>query len=208
MHADTIGEGYFETEPLIFPCVCQPLCAPNARWQAAGDVVMATGMMRIGMGYDVHRLVAGRPLILGGVRIPYERGLLGHSDADVLVHAVCDALLGAAGLGDIGTHFPDTDPSLAGIDSLVLLERCAQMVTRQGFVVANLDATIFAQTPRMAPHRETMGANIARAAGIDPDRINIKATTTEGLGPFGRGEGIGAACAALLMAAAKNSSRE
>ena len=155
--------------------------------------------MRIGMGYDVHRLVAGRPLIIGGVRIPFERGLLGHSDADVLVHAVCDALLGAAGLGDIGTHFPDSDPTLAGIDSLVLLARCALMVHRGGFAIANLDATIFAQSPRMAPHREAMAANIARGAGIDPAQVNIKATTTEGLGPLGRGEGIGAACAALLL---------
>ena len=161
-------------------------------------------MMRIGMGYDVHRLVAGRPLILGGVKIPFERGLLGHSDADVLVHAVCDALLGAAGLGDIGIHFPDTDPALAGIDSRVLLERCMQMVVRKGFIVANLDATIFAQAPRMAPHREAMAANIARTVGIDPAQVNIKATTTEGLGAFGRGEGIGAACVVLLMAATKS----
>jgi len=166
---------------------------------------MASVMMRIGLGYDVHRLAAGRPLILGGVQIPHERGLLGHSDADVLVHAVCDALLGAAGLGDIGTYFPDTDPSLAGIDSLVLLARCTRMVTEKGWAVGNLDATIFAQAPRVAPFREAMAANIARAAGIDPSRVNIKATTTEGLGPFGRGEGIGAACVTLLVPAAENS---
>jgi 2-C-methyl-D-erythritol 2,4-cyclodiphosphate synthase len=156
-------------------------------------------MIRVGMGYDVHRLVTGRPLILGGVRIPFERGLLGHSDADALVHAVCDALLGAAGLGDIGTHFPDSDPSLAGIDSLVLLSRCARMVRGRGLAVANLDATIFAQAPRMAPHREAMAARIARATGLDPDQVNIKATTAEGLGPLGRGEGIAAACVALLV---------
>ncbi len=155
--------------------------------------------MRIGMGYDVHRLVAGRPLVIGGVRIPFERGLLGHSDADVLVHAVCDALLGAAGLGDIGTHFPDSDPSLAGIDSLILLERCARMIHGQGFAIGNLDATLFAQAPRMAPHRRQMEANIARSAAISPGQVNVKATTTEGLGPFGRGEGIGAACVALLL---------
>jgi 2-C-methyl-D-erythritol 2,4-cyclodiphosphate synthase len=155
-------------------------------------------MMRIGMGYDVHRLVAGRPLVIGGVQIPFAQGLLGHSDADVLVHAVCDALLGAAGLGDIGTHFPDTDPALAGIDSLVLLARSAQMVRQRGFAIGNLDATIFAQAPRMAPHRKAMTAHIARNAGIDPEQVNIKATTTEGLGPFGRGEGIGAACVALI----------
>lgn len=160
--------------------------------------------MRIGTGYDVHRLVAGRPLVLGGVQIPFERGLLGHSDADVLVHAVCDALLGAAALGDIGTHFPDTDPSLAGIDSLVLLARCVQMVGEKGWAVGNLDATLFAQAPRMAPYRAAMAANIARVAGIPPSRVSIKATTTEGLGPFGRGEGIGAACAALLVPAAEN----
>jgi len=163
-------------------------------------MVLETGMMRIGMGYDVHRLVTGRPLILGGVQIPYERGLLGHSDADVLIHAVCDALLGAAGLGDIGTHFPDSDPSLAGIDSLVLLERCTRMATEKGWAVGNLDATLFAQAPRMAPFREAMAANIARAVGIPPCRVNVQATTTEGLGPFGRGEGIGAACVALLVA--------
>jgi 2-C-methyl-D-erythritol 2,4-cyclodiphosphate synthase len=165
-------------------------------------MVLAAVMMRIGMGYDVHRLVAGRPLILGGVHIPCEQGLFGHSDADVLVHAVCDALLGAAGLGDIGTHFPDTDPSLAGIDSLVLLARCARMVARKGWAVGNLDATIFAQAPRMAPYREVMTANIARTIGINPSRVNIKATTTEGLGPFGRKEGIGAACVALLVTTA------
>jgi len=165
-------------------------------------MVMAAVMMRIGMGYDVHRLVTGRPLVLGGVTIPHEQGLLGHSDADVLVHAVCDALLGAAGLGDIGTHFPDTDPSLAGIDSLVLLVRCTRMVAKKGWTVGNLDATLFAQAPRMAPFREAMAANIARATGITPAQVNVKATTTEGLGPFGRGEGIGAACVAMLFAKA------
>jgi 2-C-methyl-D-erythritol 2,4-cyclodiphosphate synthase len=165
-------------------------------------------MMRIGMGYDVHRLVTGRPLVLGGVTIPHEQGLLGHSDADVLVHAVCDALLGAAGLGDIGTYFPDTDPSLVGIDSLVLLVRCTRMVAKKGWTVGNLDATLFAQAPRMAPFREAMAANIARATGITPARVNVKATTTEGLGPFGRGEGIGAACVALLVTTADGRQKE
>lgn len=155
---------------------------------------------RIGMGFDVHRLVADRPLVLGGVTIPFEQGLAGHSDADVLVHAVCDALLGAAGLDDIGTHFPDDDPALSGIDSLILLARTAALVRDGGYRIGNLDATLFAQAPRMAPHRAGMAANIARAAGIPADRVNIKATTTEGLGPFGRGEGIGAACIALLVA--------
>ena len=157
-----------------------------------------TTTTRIGMGFDVHRLVAGRPLVLGGETLPFDRGLAGHSDADVLVHAVCDALLGAAGLGDIGTHFPDDDPALAGIDSLILLARTAAKVRAAGYAIGNLDATLFAQAPRMAPHRQRMAANIARAAGIAAGRVNVKATTTEGLGPFGRGEGIGAACIALL----------
>ena len=159
--------------------------------------------MRIGMGFDVHRLVIGRPLVIGGVTIPFPKGLLGHSDADVLVHAVCDALLGAAGLGDIGAHFPDSDPDLAGIDSLVLLGRTCDMVRRLGLEIGNLDATVFAQAPRMAPYRDQMAANIARSAGITPARVNVKATTTEGLGPFGRGEGIGAACVALLVKVAE-----
>ncbi len=155
-------------------------------------------MMRVGMGYDVHRLVAGRKLVLGGVTIAFDKGLLGHSDADVLLHAVCDALLGAAGLGDIGAHFPDSDPRYAGIDSMKLLASTAEKVRRAGFEIGNLDATVYAQNPRISPHRKTMEENIAAALGLSPGQVNLKATTTEGLGPFGRGEGIGAACVALL----------
>ena len=155
--------------------------------------------MRIGSGYDVHRLVAGRPLVLGGVTIPFEKGLLGHSDADVLVHSVCDALLGAAGLGDIGRHFPDTDPAFKGISSLVLLERCAALLGEKGCLIQNLDATLLAQAPRIAPFCAEMEANIARAAAISPDRVNVKATTTEGLGFEGKGEGIAAHTVALIL---------
>ncbi|MBI9084332.1 MAG: 2-C-methyl-D-erythritol 2,4-cyclodiphosphate synthase [Desulfobacterales bacterium] len=154
--------------------------------------------MRIGMGYDVHRLVAGRPLVLGGVTITHETGLMGHSDADVLVHAVCDALLGAAALGDIGTHFPDTDPVFKDISSLVLLEKIAAMVRAAGFTPVNLDATLIAERPKIQPHKNEMRENIARAAGMDPGRVNLKATTTEGLGAVGREEGIAAHCIALL----------
>lgn len=154
--------------------------------------------MRIGTGYDIHRLVAGRKLVLGGVEIPFDRGLLGHSDADVLLHAVCDALLGAAGLGDIGRHFPDTDPRLEGIDSMKLLSRTVEMVREKGYAVVNADITVFAQAPKLAPYRDRIRANVARGLEIETDRVNIKATTTEGLGPMGRGEGIGAMCAALI----------
>ncbi len=157
-----------------------------------------TGQMRIGTGYDIHRLVAGRKLILGGVEIPFEKGLLGHSDADVLLHAVCDALLGAAGMGDIGRHFPDTDPRFEGIDSMKLLSRTVTMVRERGYAIVNADVTVFAQAPRLAPYRDRIRANVARGLEIEPDRVNIKATTTEGLGPMGRGEGIGAMCAALI----------
>jgi 2-C-methyl-D-erythritol 2,4-cyclodiphosphate synthase len=157
--------------------------------------------MRIGMGYDVHRLVPERRLVIGGVTIPYEKGLLGHSDADVLLHAICDALLGAAGLGDIGGHFPDTDPAYRDIDSMKLLQSTYAMVREEGWRLVNIDATIFAQAPKMAPYRRRMAANIARALGADQTRINIKATTTEGLGLIGRGEGIAAAGAVLLAPA-------
>ncbi len=155
--------------------------------------------MRVGSGYDVHKLVAGRPLILGGVTIPFEKGLLGHSDADVLVHSVCDALLGAAGFGDIGSHFPYTDPAFKGISSLVLLERCADLLKKKGWVIQNLDATVLAQAPRLAPHRADMESNIAQAAGVTKDRVNVKATTTEGLGFEGKGEGIAAHTMALIL---------
>ena len=154
--------------------------------------------MRIGMGYDVHRLVAGRPLILGGVTIPFDKGLLGHSDADVLTHAVCDALLGAAALGDIGQHFPDTQLEFKGIDSLELLRRCHRMIRKQGFGLINLDATLVAQAPKIAAFRAQMQQNLAKALEAEPARIGIKATTTEGLGYLGAGEGMAAMCVALI----------
>jgi len=156
--------------------------------------------MRIGMGYDMHRLVSGRRLILGGVKIPYEKGLLGHSDADVLTHAVCDALLGAAGLGDIGQHFPDTDSTWAGIESLKMLDRVREMLA-DNWVIANLDATVMAQAPKIGPYRETMRSRLAAVLRMDSTQINIKATTTEGLGTVGRGEGIAAQCIVLLRRA-------
>ena len=154
--------------------------------------------MRIGIGYDVHRLETGRQLILGGAVIPFEKGLQGHSDADVLVHAVCDALLGSVGLGDIGRHFPDTDPQYKDISSLRLLVRSSDLVRQQGHVVQNIDTIIFAEAPQIGPYRETMQKNLARAVEVGPSCINIKATTTEGLGPIGRGEGIGAMSVVLV----------
>ena len=153
--------------------------------------------MRIGHGYDVHKLVEGRDLILGGVKIDYEKGLLGHSDADVLLHAVSDALLGAAGLGDIGKHFPDTDPQYKGADSLVLLTVVAQRVKEAGYRVSNIDVTMIAQRPKLAPHIPQMVLNIATAVGIAPDRVNVKATTEEKLGFTG--EGLGMSCHAVCL---------
>ena len=154
--------------------------------------------MRVGHGYDVHRLAEGRKLILGGVDIPWERGLLGHSDADVLTHAVMDALLGAAGLGDIGRHFPDTDPAYAGADSLKLLAHVVALLRERGFTVGNVDATVLAQRPKLAPHIPAMRDNLARVMGVSPDRVNVKATTEEGLGFTGSGEGIAAHAVALI----------
>jgi 2-C-methyl-D-erythritol 2,4-cyclodiphosphate synthase len=154
---------------------------------------------RIGSGFDVHRLVQGRKLILGGVEIPWEKGLEGHSDADVLTHAVIDALLGAAGLGDIGRHFPDTDPAHQGADSLKLLETVWEQIRQRGYRPGNVDATLIAQAPRMAPHLEAMKGNISRVLGVELERINLKATTTERLGFTGRGEGIAAMATALLL---------
>ena len=154
---------------------------------------------RIGHGYDVHRLAEGRRLILGGVDSPWERGLLGHSDADVLTHAVMDALLGAAGLGDIGQHFPDTDPAYAGADSLKLLEHVAGLLRERGFVVGNVDATVLAQRPKLAPHIPRMRENLARAMGAEPAQVNVKATTEEGLGFTGSGEGMAAHAVCLLI---------
>ena len=151
--------------------------------------------MRIGQGYDVHRLTEGRRLILGGVEVPYEKGLLGHSDADVLVHAVMDALLGAGALGDIGQHFPDTDPAYEGVSSIALLEE-------KGYVVENIDATIIAQRPKLASYRPQMAENIARALKIDVSRVSVKATTEEGLGFTGTGEGMAAQAITLLTEAA------
>ena len=154
--------------------------------------------MRIGHGYDVHRLVEDRKLIMGGVEIPYEKGLLGHSDADVLLHAIADALLGALAMGDIGKHFPDTDPAFKGADSMKLLEHVVGLIGAKGYCVGNLDATIIAQKPKMAPYIQTMRENIARACGVEVDRINVKATTEEGLGFTGTGEGISAHAVVLL----------
>ena len=154
---------------------------------------------RIGMGYDVHKLTEGRDLILGGVKIPYEKGLLGHSDADVIVHAIMDALLGAAALGDIGQHFPDTDPAYKGISSMVLLEQVGRLLEDHNYVIENIDATIIAQKPKMMPHLPKMRENVARALGIEVDQVNIKATTEEGLGFTGTGEGISAQAICLLL---------
>lgn len=155
--------------------------------------------MRVGMGYDVHRLTEERKLILGGVEIPWEKGLLGHSDADVLVHAVMDALLGAAALGDIGKHFPDTDPAYKGISSILLLRHVTELLKKNGHAIGNVDATIIAQKPKMAPHILKMRENMAEAMGISIDCLNVKATTEEGLGFTGREEGIAAQAVCLLV---------
>ena len=154
--------------------------------------------MRVGMGYDVHKLVEGRDLIIGGVKIPHTLGLLGHSDADVLLHAIMDALLGAAALGDIGKHFPDTDPAYKGISSVKLLTHVMELLRQHHFAVGNVDAVIIAQKPKMAPHIPQMRKNLAQAMGVEEDRINIKATTEEGLGFTGRGEGIASQAICLL----------
>lgn len=154
--------------------------------------------MRIGMGYDVHRLVEGRDMIIGGVKIPYEKGLLGHSDADVLLHAISDALLGAAALGDIGKHFPDTDPAYKGISSMVLLEKVGELLEEKSFLIENIDATIIAQAPKMRPHIDAMRENIARALKIEITQVNVKATTEEGLGFTGNGEGISSQAICIL----------
>ena len=154
--------------------------------------------MRIGTGYDVHRLVEGRKLILGGVEIPFEKGLLGHSDADVLVHAIMDALLGAAALGDIGLHFPDSDPAYKGADSLSLARRVSHILRENGWTIENVDSTVIAQAPKLRPYIDQMRENIAGALGIDVRRVSVKATTEEHLGFTGRGEGISAQAAALL----------
>lgn len=154
--------------------------------------------MRIGMGYDVHKLVEDRDLIIGGVKIPYEKGLLGHSDADVLLHAVMDALLGAAALGDIGKHFPDTDPAYKGISSMELLKRVGELLEEHRFLIENIDATIIAQAPKMRPYIDAMRANIAEALSIEPEQVNVKATTEEGLGFTGLGQGISSQAICML----------
>ena len=154
--------------------------------------------MRIGHGYDVHRFCEGRPLILGGVKIPYENGLLGHSDADVLLHAVCDALLGAAALGDIGRHFPDASPEFKDIDSRILLRRVNTLLKEKGYVVSNVDATVIAQKPKLAPYIEKMAQNISEDLGISVDKVNVKATTEEGLGFTGELLGIAAHAVCLI----------
>jgi len=159
--------------------------------------------MRIGQGFDAHALIAGRKLVIGGVEIPHEKGLAGHSDADVLIHAVCDALLGAAGLGDIGKHFPDSDARFKGIDSRKLLREVARLLKERGLKAANVDATIIAQVPKMAPHITAMRANLAADLGIAPDAVNVKAKTTEKLGFVGRGEGIAAEAVALIEESGK-----
>lgn len=154
--------------------------------------------LRIGTGTDVHELAEGRDLVLGGIRIPYDKGLKGHSDADVLIHAVCDALLGAAGLGDIGELFPDSDPAYKGIDSTLLLGECMDRLREKGYGVVNLDCTVFAQAPKLGPYKRQMAARMAEVLGIGPDRVNVKATTTEHLGFVGRKEGIAAQSTVLL----------
>jgi 2-C-methyl-D-erythritol 2,4-cyclodiphosphate synthase len=157
--------------------------------------------MRIGEGWDVHALVPGRALVIGGVAIPYERGLLGHSDADVLLHAITDAVLGGAGLGDIGRHFPDTDPQFKGADSTLLLEEAVRRAAAAGWRIGNVDSTVVAQAPRLAPHIEAMRGRIAKAMGVVPAQVNVKAKTAEKLGPVGQGQSIEARAVVLLLAA-------
>jgi len=161
-------------------------------------VIVKTMGVHVGLGYDLHRLVRGRTLILGGVTIPFEKGLLGHSDADVLLHALCDALLGAAGLGDIGLHFPDTNPDFEGVSSKGFVEQSFQMISRKGFVINNIDVTIMAEAPKLAPYFMKIEKNICVLLRLDPDSVNLKATTGEGVGPIGRCEAIAAMCVASL----------
>ena len=160
-------------------------------------------MIRVGFGYDAHRFVAGRPLILGGVQIPHERGLQGHSDADVLLHAACDALLGAAGLKDLGHHFPDTAPELEGVSSVILLRRVVNMVREAGFELHNLDSTIVAQYPKLVPYIDSMISTIGDVLGVKPQQLSVKATTTEGMGFVGSGEGIAAYAVVTLVESRK-----
>ena len=156
--------------------------------------------VKIGSGYDVHRFAPGRKLILGGVEIAFNWGLAGHSDADVLTHAVCDAILGAAGLGDIGEHFPDTDPEFKGISSIVLLEKCGSMLAEQGYKISNIDCTVLAQVPKISPYKKQMEENLAKSLNMNSDHVNVKATTTEKLGFIGKEQGIAAQCMVLIRA--------
>lgn len=209
-YRQAISRGFMGTDDAV---IYEEFCGPvqvvegdyrNLKITTEDDMYMAQGIlsgeraMRVGNGYDVHRLVEGRKLIIGGVRIPFEKGLAGHSDADVLVHAVCDALLGAAGLRDIGFYFPDSDPQFHNIDSLILLRRVGTMVSDQGLEIVNIDSTVICERPKIASYLEDMKQNLAAALGIDVHRVNIKATTTEGLGFTGRGEGIAAQASVLL----------
>lgn len=186
---------------LVFGTGRIPIHVGNAGIGCFMPIGMKGQTMRIGHGYDVHRLVAGRKLILGGVEIPYEKGLLGHSDADVLLHAVCDALLGGAALGDIGLHFPDSDPSYKGADSRELLRTVCGKLAEKGLRIANIDATILAQAPKLRPYIPEMTRNIAADCGLRPEDINVKATTEEGLGFTGAGEGMAAHAVCLLESA-------
>lgn len=156
--------------------------------------------VKIGSGYDVHKLVPGRKLIIGGVDIDFDRGLAGHSDADVLLHAVCDAILGALGEGDIGEHFPDTDPGYKGISSIILLEKCNAIMKAKGYEISNMDCIVFAQVPKISPYKKKMEENIARVLNMDSSRVNVKATTTEKLGFIGKEQGIAAQCTLLVKA--------
>ena len=191
-------------EALGHPVRLCPSSAYNVKITTPEDLAVAerlldgSGEMRIGHGYDLHRLVEGRPLLLGGVHVPYERGLLGHSDGDAVCHALADALLGAAALGDIGAHFPDTDPQYAGADSLLLLAQVAQLLAGAGFAVVNCDITVQAQAPKLRPHIEAMRARLAAALGIEVSRVSVKATTMEGLGPIGEGQALAAHAVALV----------
>ncbi len=155
-------------------------------------------MFRTGIGFDIHRMQTGRKLVLGGILIPFEKGLLGHSDADVLTHAICDAILGAAGLGDIGMHFPDTDPAYSGIDSMLLLQRTIGMMRKNGYALVNIDATVLAEAPKLKPYRNDIQARIAQVSGIPEKDVNIKATTMESIGDIGKGEAIAAMAVVLL----------
>jgi len=155
--------------------------------------------MRVGLGYDVHRLVEGRRLVLGGVTIPYEKGLLGHSDADVVLHATCDALMGAAALGDIGQHFPDNDPAYEGVASTILLQKTFELIIDKGYRVGNVDATVLAEAPKIAPYSAAMAENLSNLLNIDRGSVNVKATTTEGMGAIGRGKAIAALCIVSLF---------